>query len=248
MRLGELAASVRAESAGAVTRKALQRALELNRVQFTQRLLELPGANACLERIDVVRLYASALSKSRFLSSSKLGETLAEIDISGDETGPTAPAPAHAPAAPLSFALGGSFSAKARPMESQSFRRMPTTRRSSTRTRGLVAAGVMVLSSATALRRYQRLATFFQSISPQVGARLPRTRNLAAEDPVPLPPPRFSVQPCGVWCVRDPSTQPLMQPRSITLADSIMWLLLLPLRASHVSFCSCCAACGCGLV
>ena len=178
-RLGQLAASGRAEGAASVTRKALQRALELHRVQFTQRLLGLPGASACLERIDMIALYAQELSKSRFLSSSRLGETLERISIDADHEPTAAPeqldpaAPGHNSRDGLSGANGASsFSCKLRPPDGKdkSFRRSHTFRRSTTTRRRIEnRRGGAVLTSSSALRRYQKLVPFFASISPQLG-------------------------------------------------------------------------------
>lgn len=77
-RLGQLAAEG-APGTDTVQRKALQRALELQRVNFTQRLLQLPGALRGVEQIDVVKLYSLFISKSEFLGSSGLAEIIATI-------------------------------------------------------------------------------------------------------------------------------------------------------------------------
>ena len=77
-RMGELAA---AGSSGteAVLRKALQRALELQRVNFTRRLMQLPGAHRSLEQVDMIKLYALSMSKSEFLGAGKLSEVISSI-------------------------------------------------------------------------------------------------------------------------------------------------------------------------
>ena len=75
----------------------MQRALELQRVEFVQRLVDLAGAQLAFERIDMVKLYQLSVHNSSFLSEGKLeaaiGHALA-LDKMGAIGGLNAPATA----------------------------------------------------------------------------------------------------------------------------------------------------------